>query len=235
MGTHLAVVQFPGTSALPSDRADMDFAIDADVIGFTGFTTAIDAVVNTAYATFSLAGSFFGDQVARGTDVGTIDFYDLAGALDGSAHGSPIETRSFDIAAAGGARVSLPSEVSFVVSFNADLTGIPEEEPNPSPPPATIRPRARRRGRVYIPYLATTATGDDGNGVSRPGDDFWQWAQDAWTDFMSTMLTTSSDSFFIWSRASAAFYPVVGGHVDNAWDTQRRRGEAPTTRASITP
>lgn len=31
---------------------------------------------------------------------------------------------------------------------------------------------------------------------------------------------------------ASSFIPIVGGWVDNAWDTQRRRGLEPTTRTT---
>jgi len=36
----------------------------------------------------------------------------------------------------------------------------------------------------------------------------------------------------VWSRTDEAVYPIVGGYVDYAFDTQRRRGQAPVARQS---
>ena len=39
-------------------------------------------------------------------------------------------------------------------------------------------------------------------------------------------------TWVLWSRANNAMFNVVGGWVDNAFDTIRKRGNAPTARTT---
>jgi hypothetical protein len=111
----------------------------------------------------------------------------------------------------------LPEEVSLCMSFH----GLP---------PYT----ARRRGRIYLGPLSTIALGDDsgtaGINPSRPDPEF----QLAATHYGHALAQELQTAGYVWcirsTRPSENFVRVVGGHVDNAWDTQRRRGVKPTAR-----
>lgn len=90
--------------------------------------------------------------------------------------------------------------------------------------------QARRRGRIYfgpIPaaavavatgYLATgtvTALVTAGSGLLTASNSASDWA------------------WVVYSPAGNTSYPVVGGHVDNAVDVQRRRGFKASTRTTF--
>lgn len=123
---------------------------------------------------------------------------------------------------------AVPSEVAVVLSYNAA----------PAPGIAV----ARRRGRIYIGPLSTAA-GEVIDGVPRPSETF----REAIGNAAATLAATSEPDGTKWavfSRTQAgpepwttgellfAFAGVVGGYVDNAYDTQRRRGEDPTERSA---
>lgn len=119
---------------------------------------------------------------------------------------------------------NLPLEVAICCSFK----GYYSEGP--------VLERARRRGRVYIGPLNDTVL--QGNGTAappRPSVDFVNLLTAKMQDLRENAQTGAgtggaSAPWVIWSRAGGAIHNVVGGWVDNAWDTQRRRGNETTTR-----
>lgn len=108
-----------------------------------------------------------------------------------------------------------PSELAICLSFAG--TRIPGQ------------PQPRRRGRVYIGPL-------DGTLCSSPRPD----------PATRTLLTTNAavlgddinaitgHIWCVWSEINGFPATIVGGYVDDAWDVQRRRGIAPSTRTTFT-
>lgn len=112
---------------------------------------------------------------------------------------------------------SYPTEVAMCLSFQgARISG---------------ENQARRRGRIYLGPLSPT-TGDGATG--RPTTTFR-------TDCLAAMDTLADDAladptyaWVVWSEAAGSGTVVTNGWVDNAFDTQRRRGLDPTVRTSWT-
>lgn len=118
---------------------------------------------------------------------------------------------------------ALPLEVAGVVSFHADLTGVPEES-------GATRPKARRRGRVFVgPLIDDAITGDTPPYMLSAA---FTLALRANINFMADTALADDWTFGVWSRADQTVRPAVGGWTDNAPDTQRRRGKSPTTRVT---
>jgi hypothetical protein len=92
---------------------------------------------------------------------------------------------------------------------------------------------ARRRGRVYIGPLSSVGNTDvDPVQGTRPNATLRNALAGA-----AKALATSSDAVASWvvhSDVLNSDATVIRGWVDNAFDTQRRRGESPTTRTSWT-
>lgn len=115
-----------------------------------------------------------------------------------------------------GSGVGLPEEVAAVLSFHGG-------------PPAG----RRRRGRTYIGPLnmsgaaLPTSSGDR----SRPSNNLIADLAKAATRMLEVDPTWCIRS----SLPSENFVPIVGGHVDNAFDTQRRRGPDPNARTLWPP
>lgn len=172
--------------------------------------------------------SYISEAISRAALASRIDFFHDVGSTPPALWGSPTAMRSFTLDAATVGE-SLPAEVAAVLSFHGDLTDIPETAVNPSPPPATIRPAARRRGRIYIGPLNSESSVEDGTSHEASlSSDF----QDALLGSASTLLA-ANDATWVWTIQSVAdddFYQVTGGYVDNAFDTQRRRGGDATLR-----
>lgn len=116
---------------------------------------------------------------------------------------------------------SLPQELAACLSFHADLTGYPEEA-------GPTHPKARRRGRIYVGPLTSTAV-DTGQFAARLAGPF-TLALRARGGQMGRDILSHGAEWCVWSRAAQDLYPVVAGWTDDAPDTQRRRGVAPTAR-----
>jgi hypothetical protein len=124
---------------------------------------------------------------------------------------APISTGSFNLPVAPSLG-SLPPEVTLVLSFQAvQLSGVPQ---------------ARRRGRVFIPFLQSNASGSDGRPVAAVITD----VRDAANTLLSASNSAAGWTWLTFSRVAPGYATVVNGWVDNEWDTQRRRGRVPTSR-----
>jgi hypothetical protein len=113
--------------------------------------------------------------------------------------------------------VAGPHEVAMCLSFKGA--------------PVSGQPAARRRGRVYVGPLATTAFGVDG----RPATGFVEDLAIAGEFLLEE--NTANVQWVIYSPTDdpnpdglSGGVPIVEVWVDNAYDTQRRRGLRPTSR-----
>lgn len=118
------------------------------------------------------------------------------------------ETRTFTWTLQG-TPVSLPAEVACVMSIHGD-------------PPVT----PRRRGRLYLGPLNVSAQIDGTTLLpARVSDTFATNVATA-----ADGVLTAAVGWSIWSPTSSLMVAVTAGFVDNAWDTQRRRGVDATSR-----
>lgn len=153
-------------------------------------------------------GEYFGASVSRVAGAHRIKVYDLADPEPRT----PVTEQPFGIQAAL-VNDDLPREVALCLSFRAEYTSGAN--------------RARRRGRVYLgPFNTGALGGPDAGEDSRPlgalVTDVIVGAQH--------VLSNPTGLWLVWSETDAAGRFVIAGWVDNAWDTQRRRGAAPTVR-----
>lgn len=214
-----AVMQ--NVSGLPQDVVVNDFAFQCaaapDSTDVTNITDAVDDFYRLDGSGFVAVGKYIGQGVNRSATHELQFFHIVAGPL-GSPFASvpwlgPVAPSTVD--------VNLPSEVSGVLSFHGDLSVVPEES-------GSTRPRARRRGRVYIGPLTTDAITPT---LDNPhlSDGFTQSLRSCALR-MKDAAEANDVPWCVWSRANATLYPVVAGWTDDACDTQRRRGQAPNTR-----
>lgn len=108
---------------------------------------------------------------------------------------------------------ALPPEVSICLSFQAaQISGTPQ---------------ARRRNRVYIPFLKSSTNGSDG----RPTTTLTNALDTAATTLLAASGTGISDwAWVVYSPTDGTGDFIDNGWIDNEWDTQRRRGREATTR-----
>lgn len=114
---------------------------------------------------------------------------------------------------------SLPQEVSLCLSFQATKgSGLNQR---------------RRRGRVYLgPFVTNANQGTTG----RPDSTFLTSINTAAQTLLNTSNTSSGVAWVVISEATgtAIGNGVDNGWVDNAWDSQRRRGNEPSSRLLFT-
>lgn len=110
----------------------------------------------------------------------------------------------------------LPGEVAIACSYGAEtISG------------GNVR---RRRGRIFIGPLNANAITQTTATPARPSGDCVLTLRAACLRLAEA--NTLGCQWSVYSRAASQFYEVVRGHVDNALDTQRRRGVAPTSRST---
>lgn len=115
----------------------------------------------------------------------------------------------------------LPSELAGCLSFHSSYAGQPEEQ-------GDIRPRARRRGRIYFGPLSANAVSGSPARLSP--------AFVARVVLVGQRLLDASTGAFdnvhwaTYSPTTHEAHRVVGGHCNDAIDIQRRRGEEESTR-----
>lgn len=142
-------------------------------------------------------------------DVASLEFrmYDLGQAPPRTPHVNHLEPF------AGGASTGLPAEVACCLSMK------------------TADRSPRGRGRVFLGPLGTNVM-DDTTGVPRPTTAFRETMRDA----AENVRTTSQDlTWVIISQLDAEAKVVTGGFIDDAFDTIRSRGHAPTQRTVFPP
>lgn len=199
--------------------------------GSADFTTIANKVIafynSTATGAVSPVSAYmpFSNDNASGHAI--INVYDITANLNGSPHGAPVAMISWTLTAPSGSPGSgfAPEGTAMVLSFRAAYGTDVEFAPG-------ARPRARDRGRIYIPAnrlglgidgttsrtLITTATQTDllhaGKALAAP-----------------ISLVTGTAQWSVWSRKGAVTKPLFELWMDDRPDYQRRRADpTPATR-----
>lgn len=213
-------------SGLPADDVINDFAfklvgggpVEADYLNLLSAVSSFYRDVTTS--TGNAVGGYISSQIPR-TVTHRVDMYDLSGGLP---LGSPVFSSDWLGPDTVIGTEGCPTEVAGCLSFHADLTDIPEEA-------GATRPRARRRGRLFVGPLSTAAY----NKTTPP--------YSLTTNFGTTLReaavrladAAAADDWLwsVWSRTDSVLRQIVGGFTDNAPDTQRRRGFKATSRTTF--
>lgn len=96
-------------------------------------------------------------------------------------------------------------------------------------------PPARRRGRIYLGPLGDNTVLEDASGRARVNGSFDN-AIEAGIVAGTAELTTAGNAHTVWSETTSTNVVIASYWVDNAFDTQRRRGPVSTSRATwVTP
>lgn len=170
---------------------------------------------------------FISNQVDR-SNLPTIKVYDA------QEPGPPLAT-----ATAAGMRAQiagaspLPTEVALVGSFHADLTGVPEEIPDDADPgTAKNRPASSSRNRIYVGPLNSIAVNST---TGRPVGSVRAALLNLFSilDAGTEALRDADCNWCVYSKKLDVALNPVGAWSDDAFDTQRRRGVATTSRSSI--
>lgn len=216
-----AQVVLPYTSNLPRDVAVNSFGFtftgegEPDEDDYGALTTRLEKF----YKTFTTGGhrleEYMSSAISREANKCKIRYYD---ALSPDP-GGPLHEASWTLNDTGGPANNLPSEVAVCLSFAGD--------PSPS------MPAGRRRGRIFLGPLRSTAMDQTAN-HPRVGDNLTLTG-------IQTMVrlyedTTGSPAvpwvWSVWSRTASVMVPITNGWVNNEPDTQRRRQPRPTARST---
>lgn len=216
-----SVVTFQGTSGDAQDRFQNVFHFIKTGSPTNTDYAEIGAALNSFYtadtgAQVSTLMSYMARDQISASPLPFVTHYEL---LTGGETGSP-EAQSDLLGWSSSVTNDLPHEAAICLSFYSDLDDIPEEQ-------GLTRPASRRRGRIYLGPLNTAALGADGRISSSVGIDMIYAAERlrTWSGFTALNL-----GWAVYSRTDDQARVVVGGWVDNAFDTQRRRGLDSNTR-----
>lgn len=125
----------------------------------------------------------------------------------------PYQEETFNLTSAPSG-AGLPTEVALCLSFQGLRI------------PGT--PQARRRGRVYIGTLKATV-----NVNQRPASAAMNALRDAGVNLAADLeVAFTGARWAVWSALDASAVPLTECWVDDSFDTQRSRGQDPTTRVT---
>jgi hypothetical protein len=198
-------------SRLPVDQAENTFHFEVPLPQpLSSELAAIEAAViefyNTPPVGLQNVAFYMSNLVAPGS-VHTIKMY----ALSQPKPRPPMFSSSFALVGPNGS--GLPAEVACCLSYrSAQAAGVPP---------------ARRRGRIYIgPLSQGTVSSQITNSDVKPSD-----------GLINTLLASgerlmnrSDAKWSVYSQIDQVSREILQVSVDNAFDTQRRRGGAPTAR-----
>lgn len=203
---------FPHQSSLPEDRMVNTFAALYEPTNYPTFRDAfldvagaLDDFYNVAHGSNSIM-TFLSPELA---DPVQFKGYDLSVAPPRFPEDV---NATFNILAGG---TALPSEVALCLSLVASQN---------SP---------RNRGRIYLGPLGDEVAADNANDSRVPSATAVSDLAAAGDFLASFDLSTDGFTFCILSQRDAQMKPITGGWVDNAFDTQRRRGVAATNRTTF--
>jgi hypothetical protein len=230
---YLVTATLAHTSGLPEDSVVMDWAVaggnPADVPSHAAVLDAFAAFYSDA---MPLALTSFGDyissEISRVGSPHMLRLYDITNDLSGTPHGSPLAIQSFAIDAGAGGQ-NFPGEVALAITLEA----LGREDAAVEASSGTTRPKQRRTGRVYIGPLKVSAGVT--TGTSRPSASIITHFLEAIDVLNADLIALSNgEALGVWSRSDATVRALEAVSIDNAWDTQRRRGVAATARTRNT-
>jgi hypothetical protein len=241
MSAVIAEVHLPDHNGVPADDAINTFVFANSATGAEPATTAFNVAdalehfYNAGADTAHRVQTYLAANLDNGAGKAHIIFYQLAAAGSIVPHtplGGPILDHPFTIATGTG--TGLPRESAVVLSLSAPHAGIAEDVPGGvAGPKGDTHPAARHRGRVYIGPLdnAALGAGVNGPGVSAACRDALAAAAAL---LMTNVNTIAGGTHYwgIWSRKDSVIYPITSGYIDDAFDTQRRRGIGATARTT---
>lgn len=210
MTLYKAQVIFPMTTALPEDAVTNSFHFDDDLDSTNpNFANLIDIIydfyANDAPGQTATVSSYFSPAMSS---TATVKVYNLSQPKPRW----PVYEADFTLSAAS-STVHMPAECAVVLSFQAQKT-------------AGVN-QAWKRNRIYLGPLNGSA---NAGVVGRPSGSFRLNVAAAAAEMLRASTASLSWTWVTYSERMGDHFPVHDGWCDNAWDTQRRRGLAPTER-----
>lgn len=227
---HYVRVSFESVTGLAADRFLNDLAFkfdgDPDPADFDGLRDEVIAFYNdNAPSPAQNIASYISREAVRTAGASSIDIYEVPDAP--AALGSPVYTADWTLGASNTA-LMLPAEVAVKLSAHASYTGVVEEV-------GDTRPRARRRGGIYLGPLNDTACATQNPAtvaVQHVHPDMMAVVVGAAGEHLVTGALALQWGWGVWSRTDWAIREIVAWKVDNAFDTIRGRGSGSTGSVS---
>lgn len=234
---HHGIVRLPHISGLPEDTVEVTFNLLTSAAVESPSSAPMQAFWNTVAAGSTHAtGEYLGRCIDRSAGAASIEWYTIDDHLDGSSGiGSALPGAIFTLPAQTGSD-EVPAEVASCLSYAGDLSSVPEVTPlGPAGPAGDRHDRARRRGRMFIGPL-TASVCIEAVAPKYEARVKAAFREDVCNQFkvMVNAYAALGDEFCVWSRAAADFFPVTHAWMDDAFDTQRRRGVDTLLRTSVT-
>jgi hypothetical protein len=184
---------------------------------------------------YTACKDMLGASVTRASAVHPIRVYDISAHLNGSPHGSPVAEDFMSIPARTVTdNAPYPSEVALAITLRAlDWADQAVETPDSADAGSERdRPRSRYTGKLYLGPLGSNVAFNSG-GIARP-------SVESRTTILNALKATHDEyeasgdlGVCVWSRKDAVRRAITHAEIDDAFDTQRRRGIAPTLRQSL--
>ena len=222
LGSILVRAVMENITGLPEDRYVNDFAFEAGAdIGETAMDEVlaeVDDFYRENVTPFNISVGAYMSRAINRSATHRLDVYRIqAGGL-----GSPIRSDPWLGPTDPGTANGMVTEACGVLSYHSDFAGAVEEAAGGT------RPKARRRGRLFIGPLAAAAV-DTGAPPYRLNAQFCSVMRGA-AARLRDASGVNGIPWSVWSRADATLRPVTGGWTDDSPDTQRRRGVGASAR-----
>ena len=237
MALYKAVMRWYHTSGLEKDQVNNTLHVSTNE-GLTDAGTASD-IAGDILAAFNAATNVGASRpllAMMSKDMSrvvapTCDVYDIGG-------GSPLATETMAAVLPNASNVSsLPGEIACCLSFRGDYGALLEEAPDDADADtAPERPRSRVRNRIFFGPLTIDGAAHTTTPI-RPHGDLIEALLDLATelgDMINNPNLASVEARWVTWSGIIGSSTVVQASVDNAFDVQRRRGVAPTTRTAVT-
>lgn len=236
----LARVTIQKVTENPEDSVVNTLAYNFPVAPNSGdFNTLTQAIADfyngVAAAQINPISEYLSGTIFKGVDEKhTVTYYEIAHPFPGL--GNPLFEETFAIPLGTGiSSVNFPEEVASCLSFRANYAGLNEVVSlPPTGPEGDEHPRARVRGRIFVGPLNAGASDTGTLVIPRPSDLFRADLVKSGAQHLLVDASQGNWSWSVWSRANDELRSVGEGWVDDAWDTQRRRGVDATTRTTFT-
>ncbi len=209
------------TSGLPRDDAVNNYHFSCDsAAAAENAALAAGWVHDDVYGSSPNIASSFSNTRATTMDLFAYFTDDLTGR---TPTGPPIlHTTPFT---GGASTTTLPLECAICLSYHGDMTGLSEEV-------GLTRPAARHRGRIYLGPWGVSALNSGAGGPSVASAILGQIVA-AGAALKARRFPLDSGGWCVWSKANANLYQVVGGFVDDEFDTRRSRQRRALARTSF--
>lgn len=213
---------FQGVSLQPEDQYVNVFYFQP--AASPGSLADLAAAVKSFYHTIPAGESTSLDKYLSGVadaPGASVKMYDLDDAIPRAS----IYEEFYNPSAFGaGASKNLPNEVALCLSYSAG--------------PASGLPIARRRGRIYVgPFCENALIAAGGTAAESGPNAELQFAIPKGAQSMAEVAAGIGYDWSVYSPSNLEAVSILSCWCDNAWDTQRRRGNKPTMRytQTITP